>query len=476
MVHAPFHILMNNNTKTIFIFISQGVIAKNILRSGGFALLKNTGHKLVIFIQCKEIPEYMKREFAAQNNVLVPVFGNDRVVDRWQSLLGKFGSYLLWNDTSKRYFRYSINFRNKPRIVTFLHMVILRAISGTFGSTPFTRKSIRWVSSTLFPEKFENIATYFDTYKPDLLFSTSATSKIDSVFIKEAKRRGVTTVSMPKTWDTVTRTYFNCIPDYFLAQNEILKEHLVKTQDISEEKIFVIGFPEFDWYARKDILRSREEHCKRMGLDPKLPILFFGSQGKWYPDDHVIAEALYEMVSKNELVKPCQLLVRPYFLQLGHENRFLKYKHLPRAAYDDTHYESSAFAEGWDPTTETVIDFVNTIYHSDILIVVLSTLALDGACFQKPAINTLFGSLFVRGKDISHVMAETTHYQWIFDTKGTSVVYSQEELKGAINQYLFSPQFKMKEREILQKKLCFPLDGKSSFRMVEAIQGILKKS
>ena len=440
-------------------------------------MLKNTGHRLVIFVKCKEIPAYLRDEFGGDNVTLISVFEtHDPVASKAQKILGTLVSYFFWNDTSKRYFRYGFHYRDKSKIITAVHLALLWSISAVAGSSLTFRKFIRWLDSCFFQEKFDFIQQYFDEYNPDLVFSTSITSKIDTVFIKEGKRRGIVTVSMPKTWDTVTRTYFHCVPDYFLAQNEILKEHLVKLQDVPEEKIFVSGFPEFDWYARRDIIRSREEHCKRMGLDPKLPILFFGSQGKWYPDDHVIAEALYEMVSKNELVKPCQLLVRPYFLQLGHENRFLKYKHLPRAAYDDTHYESSAFAEGWDPTTETVIDFVNTIYHSDILIVVLSTLALDGACFQKPAINTLFGSLFVRGKDISHVMAETTHYKWIFDTKGTSVVYSQEELKGAINQYLFSPQFKMKEREILQKKLCFPLDGKSSFRMVEAIQGILKKS
>ena len=463
----------NKAQKTIFIFISQSVIIKNILRSGGFDLLKKRGNRLVIFIKCKEMPEYIKKEFEAENVTLIQVFEKDRAETRLENLKGKFASYLLWNDTSKRYFRHSVNFRNRSRGSKFLHLCILRLISGTIGSIPPLRKLIRPISYLFFPEKFEHIASYFDHYKPDLVFSTSITSKEDSVFIKEAKRRGISSVSMPKTWDTVTRTYFNCVPDYFLAQNEILKEHLVKLQDIPEEKIFVIGFPEFDWYARKDILRSREEHCKKIGLDPKLPILFFGSQGKWYPDDHVIAEALYEMVSKNELVKPCQLLVRPYFLQLGHENRFLKYKNLSRAAYDDTHHESSAFAEGWDPTTETVIDFVNTIYHSDILIVVLSTLALDGACFQKPVINTLFGSLFVKGEDISHVMAETTHYKWVFDTRGTSVVYSPGELKKAINQYLVDPEFKRKEREALQKKLCYPLDGKSSLRMVEALSKIL---
>lgn len=464
---------MEKPQKTIFIFISQSVIVKNILRSGGFELFKKTGHRIIIFIQCKEIPDYMQREFYAPNIILIPVFQDGRTVSRWQNALGQFGSYLFWNDTSKRYFRYSVNFRNKPRAITFIHLTILRIISGTYGSIPFLRKGIRWFSFVFFPEKFEAISSYFEKYKPDLVFSTSITSKIDSVFIKEAKRRGIVTVSMPKTWDTVTRTYFNCVPDYFLAQNEILKEHLVKTQDIPEEKIFVIGFPEFDWYARTDIIRTREEHCRRMGLDPALPILFFGSQGKWYPDDHTIADLLYAMVEKNEFSKQCQLLVRPYFLQLGHENRFLKFKDKKHAAYDDTHHESSVFAEGWDPTTETVIDFVNTIYHSHILVVVLSTLALDGACFRKPIINTLFGSLVVNGKDISHVMAETTHYKWIFDTKGTSVVRTPEELKESINAYLENPNFKEEERRVLQKTLCHTLDGNSSQRMVEAIEHIL---
>ncbi|MAG12551.1 hypothetical protein CL630_01935 [bacterium] len=462
--------------KTIFIFISQSVIVKNVLRSGGFELLKKTGHNIVIFIKCKEIPEYMKKEFAGENVVLVPVFGQDRIVSRWQSLLGKFGSYFLWNDTSKQYFRYTINFRHKPRVVTFIHIVILRVISGTFGSTPFTRKFIRWVSFTFFPEKFERISAYFDEYKPDLVFSTSITSKIDSVFIKEAKRRGILTVSMPKTWDTITRTYFNCPSDYFLVQNEILKEHLIKTQDIPAEKIYVIGFPEFDWYARKEIIRTREEHCKRMGLDPTLPVLFFGSQGKWYPNDETIADALYGMIHDNELVKPCQLLVRPYFVQLGCEDKFLKFKNLPKAAYDDTYHMSPAFTEGWDPTTETTIDFVNTIYHSDILIIVLSTLALDGMCFMKPVINTLFGSLIVAGEDISRKMSKTTHYKWIFDTEGTSVAHSRDDLKMCINEYLQNPQTKAKERAVLKEKLCYKLDGKSSSRMVEAIQDILTKN
>src|SRR3989344_1765057 len=105
----------NKTQKTIFIFISQSVIIKNILRSGGFALLKNTDYRLVVFIKCKEMPEYIKKEFEAENATLIQVFEKDRAETRLENLKGKFASYLLWNDTSKRYFRHSVNFRNRSR-------------------------------------------------------------------------------------------------------------------------------------------------------------------------------------------------------------------------------------------------------------------------------------------------------------------------------------------------------------------------
>ena len=463
---------MNKNKKTIFIFLSQSVIVKNILRSGGFDHFKRAGYALVIFIKCKEIPDYIKKEFSGDNVTLVSIFEDDPVASKVQKILGALVSYFFWNDTSKCYFQYSFHYRDTSRIITTLHILMLRVVSASLGRFASLRKLVRRFDSYFFPEKFDFIARHFDAYKPDLVFSTSITSKIDVIFIKEAKRRGIVTVSMPKTWDTITRTYFHCIPDYFLVQNNILKEQLVKMQDIPEKNIFVIGFPEFDWYARKDVLRSREEHCARMGLDPKRPILFFGSQGKWYPHDHGIADAIYDMIRGKELVRECQLLIRPYFMQLG-EDKFLKYKNMPNAAYDDTHYKSPTFTEGWDPTTDVMIDFVNTIYHSDIVIVVLSTLALDGACMDKPIINVLFGSSFAGGKDISHEMAATTHYKWIFDTGGTSVAYSPEELKKLINEYLHDPRTKAVERALLREQLCYTIDGKSSERMVKAINDVL---
>ena len=93
---------------------------------------------------------------------------------------------------------------------------------------------------------------------------------------------------------------------------------------------------------------------------------------------------------------------------------------------------------------------------------------------MKPIINTIFGCKYRKGKDITPYMTEADHYQWIFATKGTSRVNSEQELKEEINKYLLNPKRKSKEREILRTKLCYKVDGKSSERMVNAIADILE--
>src|SRR3989338_277807 len=115
------------------------------------------------------------------------------------------------------------------------------------------------------------------------------------------------------------------------------------------------------------------------------------------------------------------------------------------------------------------------MYHSDIVVIVISTLALDAVCFDKPIINAFFGSLYRNGKDVTGEV-ETTNYGGVLETNATSVTHNSDELKKAINQYLENPATKAAERAVFRERLCYKVDGKSSERMVEAIGDILRKS
>ena len=57
--------------KTIFITITRGFIVKNVLRSGGLNELKKRGYRIVIFLACREVPEYIKDEFAGDQVILI---------------------------------------------------------------------------------------------------------------------------------------------------------------------------------------------------------------------------------------------------------------------------------------------------------------------------------------------------------------------------------------------------------------------
>jgi CDP-glycerol glycerophosphotransferase (TagB/SpsB family) len=459
--------------RTIFITISQSSIIKNVLRSGGFKLFTEKGYRLVVFITCKYIPDYLKKEFEHKNVVLVQIPSNRWGVTRSHKWLFRFFHYFIWSKSTVKYFRHSRHFVNRPLFIIWTHLTFLRTFSLVMGNVKFLRLFFRWIDYRFFPQKSDALTQYFEKHKPDMLFATSISATMDTQFLKEARRRGVVTVSMPKTWDTLTKKYLSIMSDYFLVQNDILKEQVVKLQDFPEDRVSVIGFPEFDWYPRKDIIRSKAEHMKRLGLDPKLPVIFFGSQGSWYPKDYQVTDMIYEWVKNDELVKPCQMIVRPHFLRFeGYDDPFKKYKSLPRVAYDNTFFPSDAFHDLFDPTNETMIEFVNTMYHSDIVVIVISTLALDAVSFDKPIINAFFGSLYRKGKDVTS-QVKTTHYDWVLETKATTVVYNKEALKSAINDYLENPKIKAKERELMRERLCYKLDGKSSERMVNAIEDIL---
>ncbi len=454
--------------KTIFIVVSQTIIIRNILRSGVFDALRKKGYRLVIFFNCERLPDYISEEFSGSDVTLIAI--HDTRVGRLHRKFIEFTHLLLWTKTTRRYFRYSRNFVEKSRIIVWFHLAAMRLLS-TMG---FLKPLSRWIEGMFFKERDQDVETCFDRYKPDLVFSTSITSKMDNVFIKAAKRRSILTVSMPKSWDTATKMYYRFVPDYFIVQNELLKDQLVNLQDFSREKVFVVGYPQFDWYAREEIIRSREEHFKKMGLDPKLPLILFGSQGSWYDKDYQVVEKIYEWIRKDELARPAQLLVRPHFSNVK-KNPFQKYRNLPRAAYDDSYRISYDFRDNWDPSVAETIDLANTIAHADVVVIILSTLALDAACRDKPVINALFGAKYRKGKDITPLMQYTSHYEWVIDTDATFRANSPEELKRYINICLQNPSVKAEERKVLRERLCYRVDGRSSERLVLALGEIIKR-
>lgn len=462
--------------KTIMIVITRGFILRNVLRSGLLDLLK-AKYRVVILLATKKdqpIPQELRDEFEDKNvslhGIAEPKMGG--LFDRLYRFVSRWTFWLVYTRSGWVFSRIgNFNRLNRAPIWQYVEYAIFSVLTRI---DPL-KHAARWVEKNMF--RHDCYGALFAAHKPDVVFSTSIVSKMDIVLMKEAQRRGIKTVSMPKGWDNITKGLYHVVPDKLIVQNPLMRQGAVKQQLIPSEKIAVCGFSQFDWYRKPEILLSREEYCSRVGLNPVKKIIFFGSEGAWAPHDDDIAQMLAQMVNTDGLLAtPAQLFVRPHFTDVK-KRRFDRLADLENVVVDESITVSDVLHCNWDPKNEETILFANLLHHCDLLVNVASTLTLDAACFDKPIISVAFGTLFHprTGQDVSHLYYEMDHYADVLKTKAVDLVHSQEALLAAVNQGLLHPERKREERKRLIADLCYKVDGQSSSRMFAAIDNLVKE-
>jgi hypothetical protein len=447
--------------KMVFILVSRGFGVRNILRSGVLKELEARGVCAVLVFhdaRGKPFPTYLRKEFEDKNVVIEVV--RARYKGKVHRKFWNLSARLVYNKTNRliRYEKYG-----RPKFLLELESFLFMPLSGL----PFLKRAARYLEKNLFRDY--SYAELFEKYKPDAVFSTSIISSFDSAIMKEAQHRDIKTVSMPRGWDNVTTLFYRVEPDVLIVQNEIMKRGAEKRQSIRSNKIRVTGFPQFDWYRKEGIVKSREKFCASVGLDPRRKIIFWGSSGVWTPNDNTICETLTDIVENDKLDVPASLFIRSHFTDAVRK-RFDYLKERKNVHVDENFTFSDFFWDNFDAPAEEIIQFINTMYHADVVISLCSTLVLDALFVDKPVINTAFEGLFdKKGNDISPILYRHDHYQPLLSLGVIDLVYTREALIDRVNENLMHPEKRKKERKQALKLLCYKDDGLSSQRIADVI-------
>lgn len=455
--------------KTVFIVITRGFIIRNILRSGVLSVLRKFNLRIVIFVATRHgapLPNDFMEEFnfpdVILHNIDEPMKG--KWFERIYRVFGKYAGYVVYTGSTWIYSQVRLSNLHQSPLWAHCKRFIFRPLSAIH----FFKKIIRLVESWFY---YKNFSRYFDLYSPQVVFSTSIISKIDIAFMKEARRRKIKTVSMPKGWDNITAILYRFVPDLLIVQNKLMQRDAIRAQRIPAQQIRVCGFPQFDWYLRKEVLLPREQYMKMLGFPPHCQIIFFGSEGAWSPEDHRIAEYLAKFVERESTsTRPLCLLIRPHWSDV--RQRRFDFLEQPGKVHVDTNYTlTDIFHLNWNPTTAETKLFTNTVYHCDVLVTIASTLVLDAACVDKPAIVVSYGVLYHRktGKDISSLWYQLDHFRYVLGTGAVDVADNDQELDHHVRQCLNNPKRHAAEREILRNRLCGPVDGQASERIARAV-------
>lgn len=448
--------------KTLFVTCGEGFVARNLLRTGLLEKLAKHDDVRVVVLTPGAKDQAFVDEFNNTSATFVDFPENPR--RHWrEDLFNTLHSQLIFTETSHIKLMDRIN-KNRFNLIKYC---LRRGNAFLFGRFGGIKRGLCWLDRIILPDRANSHV--FDKFCPSLVFSTNIMVRRDFDVLKQALKRKIKTIGMPRSWDNLVKDIpMRVRPHKLIVWNELMKEQAITYQQFREEDIFVAGIPQFDLYAEKNRFSSRDVFFRTIGADPSKPLILFAGCGRWTPNDPDIVRILSGFVEKGLLEKDCQILVRPHFVWKDYIKPLTDLAGLPGIIVDNKWNRSSAFPDAWDPKEEDMLRLADSLYHADMLITSFSTMVIDMAYFDKPIINIAFDGFEKKTPRESMVRwYGTRYYKDVLECNGTVLAQSADELLNAINRYLSDPSLEKEGREKIRRRFCYRTDGKATKRIAD---------
>lgn len=459
---------MNRPDKTIFVTLSLGIIARNILRSDVISTLAQSGARMVLCIVEPEVVESVRSAVSNYPNVEVQYLPL-RPFGFFRRLFLLFAQSLVFSSTTE------VVYRTKPgEGITAKSLPYRKFLFRLFGRKLLLKRIVARCDYLFFRSRpYRGI---FERYRPSLLFSTNMVNDyLDGEMIKEARRQGVISIGMPKSWDALNKKFLHLQTDRLLVWGPLNAEEAILQQAYPEDAIVQVGAPQFDMYFDSRMLEPKNAFYERYGLRTHLPTILFGSYGDLLPVDE-LEEQFIDICKegmKDGSIPRCNVLIRPYHGSRSAKTRFLKYAEDPLVSVQREGARDPKLAK-WSPLFENPAVLANMLYHADVVLTFPTTLILDAVFYDKPIVLLKFDELNMPSSNANiFIHYDTLHYRNLTACGGVRIAESRKELFEALNACLKNPRFDHEGRTRLRERIAGPSDGGSGKRIGELLLNML---
>lgn len=448
--------------KTVLITSFHVFISRNILGSGFFErLCRDSDLKIIILVPEKK-KDFFEKNYGTSPNVVIE--GVKGKVGRVDAYLNDFALASFTTTSAKIRRRLGMGW-----IFDYTKYLF-------FFAPAFFR--IYHILYRLFTPR-ARYKDIFEKHKPDFLFSTDIFAPMDANIMLDAKAFGVPILGMIRSWDNLTTKGPFCVrPDILVVANNLMKKEAVEIHGYSPNAISVVGIPHYDRYGVGPV-SSRQDSLKRLGIPSDKRFFVYSPHGdrffprsvvgtfdrdaielisSFLPDSHVLLVRLppADSVTLDGIkIRPGKVFYDRPGEQLSVDPKFYKQNELSQ---DDEN------------------NLIDTLHHCDGIISLATTLAIDGAFFDKPQIVIGFWleNRVISKKSAIHAQ-EYNHMVNLVESKGVRLVKNKDDLAQAIKEYSNDPTLDHEGRMELVEEQCFSNDRNSSARLLDEFDDFLKK-
>lgn len=224
--------------------------------------------------------------------------------------------------------------------------------------------------------------------KPDFVFSTNQRALSSLAPILAAKSLGISTGAFIFSWDNLPKATMVVDADFYFVWSEYMKDELIKYYSISERRIKITGTPQFEPYFEKDNIIPKKEFYKGYQLDPTVKyVCFSGDDVTTSPFDPYYLRDLAKTIKKFNETSPVKYGIIFRRCPVDKSDRYNKVLDQYKEIIISIDPDWKALGGAWNQVMAMPFDIkllVSTVYYSECVFNVGSSMVFDFANFNKP--------------------------------------------------------------------------------------------
>jgi CDP-glycerol:poly(glycerophosphate) glycerophosphotransferase len=323
------------------------------------------------------------------------------------------------------------------------------------------------------------VAPIFDRHRPTLVATASPGLIFSEIpVLRTARRRSIPAAAVDLSWDNLTNKFFPARQvERLVLWNSGMRDEACALHGYDAARITVAGVPQFDSYFRGP-RSSRADFCARTGLDPARRIITLATiPHSKFPHHDAVIDAVLDAIQSGAIRDAADLLVRVH--PRDDARRYETYAGRPHVVVEKPFRQTATKSgDGMDIdfTADNTRHLADTLHHSDVVLNVASTIAIEASIFDTPVINIGFDGQPGSNRALMEWHYGSTHFQKVVRSGAVRIAQSAAELVDLLNLYLSTPSADADGRRRIVSDQCEFTDGRSADRVAAAIVRELNSS